>query len=96
MTLELSNSPGKPEIRTWYDNVVHMRDADSRHDIEIIMSDFVHAMYYVLTNAPMEKDDPRLKFIEIVKALEFTGDGRGLIYKGRECFSLVYPGDYKK
>ncbi len=95
MTLELSNSPGKPEIKTWFDNVVHIRDNESKSDVEIVMSDFVHAMYYVLTNAPMEVDDPRLKFIEIVKALEFTKDGQHLIHKGRECFSLIYPGDYK-
>ncbi len=96
MTLELINSPGKPEIKTWFDNVVHIRNTENGSSVEIVMSDFVHAMYYVLTNASIEKDDPRLKFIEIVKALEFTKDGRHLAYKGRECFSLTYPGDYNE
>ena len=96
MTLELSNSPGSPEIKVWFDNIVRVRDVENGSEVEIIMSDFVHAMYYVLTNTSMEKDDPRLRFMEIVKALEFTGDGQHLAYKGTECFSLVYPGDYKE
>jgi len=94
MTLELSNSPGKPDIKTWFDTplVVHLR-GESNH-LEITMSDFCHAIYYALTNTPLSGDkDPRLIFLAVVGNLEQKGNR--LFYKGRECFSLVYPGDYQ-
>lgn len=92
MTLELSNSPGKPDIKTWFDDIVHINTSEA--EIEITMKDFMAAAYYVLTNNYLVPNDPRLTFVKIVKRMQPSPNGKQFLYRDKECFSLGYPGDY--
>jgi len=92
MSLELSNSPGKPEIKTFFDNDIRIATADS--EIHITMNDFMAAAYYVITNTPLEPNDPRLTFINVIKQLKLMPSKRSFQLRDKECWSLSYPGDY--
>lgn len=91
MSLELSNSPGKPVIKAWFDNVIHLQGEDC--EIQICMKDFMAAAYYALVNNPLEENDSRLVFLRVVSRL--SQHGKQFFYKDKEAFSLFYPGDYK-
>ncbi len=97
MSLELGNSPGKPLIKTWGDDMVYLSTGSpgGLKMIEITKADFMAAAYYVLTNAQLEEDDPRRKFIDIVKKMELSSDNLHFMYQGIGCLSLVYPGNYE-
>jgi hypothetical protein len=101
MSLELSNSPGKPEFKTFIDNMVSINTDEGI--VKITMDDFCAAMYYVITNTPLLKDDPRLTFLSVMNELVVVSDPNkifvgwpehlSLQYKNKDCFSLNYPGD---
>lgn len=92
MTLILSKSPESPEIKTWFDDV-YITLLNTQ--VHITMEDFMAAAYYVLTNSPLTENDPRLKFIDIVKKMKILENKLGFKYGGVPCRSLHYPENKK-
>jgi hypothetical protein len=70
MSLELSGSSPKVEVKTYgmIPEVVHLHGEGI--DIEIPLKDWLAATWYVLTNTDLYPEDPRLAFRRITKQLE--------------------------
>jgi hypothetical protein len=70
MSLELSSSSPKVEIKTYgtIPEVVHLYSEGI--DIEIPIKDWLAATWYVLTNTDLYHDDPRWAFMRTMKQLE--------------------------
>jgi hypothetical protein len=95
MTLELSNSPGKPEIKTFTGPVhIFYGSGDEVGQVDITMNDFMAAAYYVLTNTELEPNDPRLSFVKLMKQMKLTSDSKNFALDTLPCWSLQYPGDF--
>lgn len=75
MTLILDNSDSiEVNTYTWEKEKVHFRHVkpDAHGCVEISMHDFCEMALYVLTNTDLAKEDPRIRFVEMVKKLERT------------------------
>ena len=94
MSLELSNSPGKPEIKMWFDNTLRIRNEET--EIQVSIKDLPAMIYYSIVNTPLVENDPRLTLLKVLSRLEVRPGSIGsqFFYKDKEAFSLVYPGDY--
>ncbi len=71
LALNLGTKPEGLEIKTWGDmlgpdplQTIHLGE------YEISMVDFLYAAAYVLTNTNLEKNDPRLQFVEYIRAMK--------------------------
>ena len=75
MTLILDES-GYMEVNTytWEKNKVCLSEVkpDGNRCMEVSMADFCEMALYVLTNTDLAKEDPRIRFVEMVKKLEKT------------------------
>jgi hypothetical protein len=78
MTLALQSGV---EVKTY---PAHLSKTMRFGGVEVLISDFMAAAYYVLVNTPIEDEDVRLKFVDAVKKLEVAPAFGG------QC--LTYPG----
>jgi len=59
----------KMEIKTGFTNEVLLTTPEGER-IETDIGDILDAAFYMLTNTDLEKNDPRIGFIEVVKNME--------------------------
>jgi len=67
ISLVHGTKPAGLEVKTWgpiFRNIVFLGD------YEISMEDFLFAVEYVLTNADLEPDDPRIDFVKRVQLMQ--------------------------